>query len=364
MKKTLVALAVAAMAASSAASAITVYEQDGTKIELSGSLRMYLGRMSDDQRGDLVNDGSRLKIRATHDLGNGLSAFAGYQLRFEKDSAKNKQAGSKSTWGDPTTRELFVGFAAKDVGALSFGRHTINADDFLNDSAYYMSASASPLTTRSDKSVKFRSAEWNGFSFGLDYLFGNPDKNNAAYGDYKNGYSGVLFYNYDIDQEQSLSAALLYTQERYEGLGTATGMKNTQWGAHLGYVYGPADIAVSYVNYRNTDVGSGYIGRGELVEDLALTGKTKGNYILLDAGYRVIPESRAYFQWQRLDAKQSSEDYTAAIRNYYTVGIDYRFNKNVVPYVEYTHIRTKYAADYQSNDDKDNVFGVGLRVHF
>ncbi|TCP95946.1 putative porin [Cricetibacter osteomyelitidis] len=357
MKKTLVALAVAAMAATSSANAlITVYEQEGTKVELGGSVRMFLGRVGDDQRGDLKNDGSRLIFRASHDLGNGFSAFGGYQLRFEAESAKTAQQGSKSGWGDPTTRELYLGFKHQDVGALSFGRQLTNADDFLQDSAYYNSAALSPLTTRSDKSVKFRSAEWNGFSFGLDYLFGDADKsyNKVTSGDYKNGFGAVAFYNLDIDDMQSFNAALLYTEDRREGHGSDTGSKKSDWGAHLGYVYGPFDIAVSYV--RSAEEFGNSLAAYSVVRD------KKHNYILLDAGYRVVPESRLYVQWERLDTKYDSLAYTTEIINQYTAGIDYKLHKNVVPYIEYAHQRTKDALIGET--EKDNVFGVGLRVHF
>ncbi|TCP95948.1 putative porin [Cricetibacter osteomyelitidis] len=355
MKKTLIALAIAAMAATSSANAlITVYEQEGTKVELGGSVRMFLGRVGDDQRGDLKNDGSRLIFRASHDLGNGFSAFGGYQLRFEETSAKTAQHGSDSSWGDPTTRELYLGFKHQDVGALSFGRQLTNADDFLQDSAYYNSAALSPLTTRSDKSVKFRSAEWNGFSFGLDYLFGDPDKSyDRGRDNYKNGFGAVAFYNLDIDDMQSFNAALLYTEDRYEGYGSDTGSKKSDWGAHLGYVYGPFDIAVSYVR-STVEFGNSLASWAD--------GDEKHNYILLDAGYRVVPESRLYVQWERLDTKFDSWDITE-IKNQYTAGIDYKLHKNVVPYIEYAHQRT-INERRTGKTEKDNIFGVGLRVHF
>ncbi|QIM68661.1 porin [Basfia succiniciproducens] len=365
MKKTLVALAVAATTAAMAvpATAATVYEQDGAKVELSGSFRAFLGRVGDDNRGDLKNDGSRVYVKASQDLGNGLSAFAGYQIRFEEEAYKTAQKGSDSDFGDPTTRELYAGIKHVDIGALSFGRQNTNSDDFLDDAAYYTSASLSPLTTRSDKSVKFKSAEWNGFSFGLDYLFGDSDKLDVTNdGNYKNGYAAVLFYHNAIG-EHAYNLKALYSQDRYEGFGSETGVKKTQWGLHAGYNYGPFDAALSYVNYR-TKFETGYfgtVGQVSLAREAGIVDDAKGNYILLDAGYRVIPESRLYVQWERLDAKADDADYTAAIRNQYTAGIDYRLHKNVVPYIEYAHTRTKFA---NAETEKDNTFGVGLRVFF
>ncbi len=58
MKKTIVALAVAAVAATSA-NAATVYNQDGTKVDVNGSVRFLL-KKEKDMRGDLIDNGSRV----------------------------------------------------------------------------------------------------------------------------------------------------------------------------------------------------------------------------------------------------------------------------------------------------------------
>ena len=193
MKKTVIALAIAAFAATGAANAATVYNQDGTKVELGGSARIFLGKLGKDQRGDLVNDGSRIKINATHTLDNGLSAFVGYETRFN-GSQKEKQSGSDTSFGNITTKKLFVGFGFENVGKLSFGRQATTADDVLGDGLYYRSGANNILTTSADKSIKFRSADFEGFSFGADYLFGNPNKVTANK-NYKNGAGVAAFYN-------------------------------------------------------------------------------------------------------------------------------------------------------------------------
>lgn len=56
MKKTLVALAVAAVAAS--ANATIVYNQNGTKVDVGGRVDVMLGKFGDSQRTDLRNNGS------------------------------------------------------------------------------------------------------------------------------------------------------------------------------------------------------------------------------------------------------------------------------------------------------------------
>ncbi|MCK3656798.1 hypothetical protein A4G19_14045 [Pasteurellaceae bacterium Macca] len=90
MKKTLVALAVTAFAASSA-SALTVYEQDGTKVDFDGSVRLLLekqGKKENDatkQRAhsNLHNDGTRFGVKVKHDIAEDLYAFGRLEFRFD-----------------------------------------------------------------------------------------------------------------------------------------------------------------------------------------------------------------------------------------------------------------------------------------
>ncbi|WP_386693218.1 MULTISPECIES: porin [unclassified Lonepinella] len=346
MKKTLVALAVAATAATavSTANAATVYEQNGTKIELSGSFRMFLGRLGDDQRGDLVNDGSRVILKASQDLGNGLSGLAGYELRF------NDNADSKSTFNNPTTKYLYGGLNHQDVGTLTFGRQATNADDIIGDNGYFNSGALIPLTTSAKKEIKFRSAEWNGFSFGLDYLFGDSSKDRTSTGStddsLKNGYAATLFYNFAIDDNQALDFGAVYSQDNYDnGTTRDTVAKNRQWLVHAGYTVGPFNLGLNYGQ-------SNYKVKADKSND-------KGRYSLVQASYQVTEPSRVYVQWERLEAKEDN------IQHQYLVGVDYKLHKNVITYVEYAHQRTKtYVANAEPTTEKDNVYGVGLRVYF
>ncbi|WP_386685721.1 porin [Lonepinella sp. MS14437] len=340
MKKTLVALAVAATAATavSTANAATVYEQDGTKVELSGSFRMFLGRLSNDERGDLVNDDSRIILKASQDLGNGLSGFAGYEIRF------NDNSDSKSSFNDPTTNKLYGGFSHKDIGALSFGRQATNSDDVLQDNGYYNSGEFGPLKTSGEKVVKFRSAEWNGFSFGLDYLFGDSNKDLTAE-TYKNGYGAALFYNYAINDNQALDFAAAYNQNNFEKPQNVIDNtdKDQRWLVHAGYTYGPLNVGLNYGQTRTKFIDS---------DD------EKVRYSLVQASYQIVEPSRVYVQWEREDTREDQ------VLNKYLVGVDYKLHKNVLTYVQYAHKRIKEYTDADPVTTKDHEYGVGLRVFF
>ncbi|MDY4280399.1 MAG: porin [[Pasteurella] mairii] len=362
MKKTLVALAVAAMAATSA-NAFVIYEQDGSKVDLNGSFRMFLGKVGD-KRGDLINDGSRINIRASHDLGNGLSAVAGYEIRFEdneKYSKAFKQKGANSDFGSPTTRKLFGGFKYEDVGTLTFGRQATNSDDVVQDAAYFRSGEYNPLLTNADKSVKFRSADWNGFSFGVDYLFGHSNKaldprlvddDGDAIAEYKNGYGVAAFYHYDIADDQKVEFAAAYNQNQYDALALTaeTAQKDRTWVVHGSYTYGPVYFALNYGQVRTSysNVWSG-------AED------EKSRYAMVDFRYQFSDPSAFFAQWERADERTDGQDVTDKIKNRYQVGLDYQFSKNVVAYAIYEQERTK---DSNGDTKKDHIYGTGLRVFF
>lgn len=67
MKKTLIALAVAATAATSA-NATVIYEQEGTKLDLDGRVALQIANHTD-KRTDLVDKGSRVRVRVFQSIG-------------------------------------------------------------------------------------------------------------------------------------------------------------------------------------------------------------------------------------------------------------------------------------------------------
>lgn len=358
MKKTVIALAIAAFAATGAANAATVYNQDGTKVELGGSARIFLGKLGKDQRGDLVNDGSRIKINATHTLDNGLSAFVGYETRFngtqtnDKGKSIQKQSGSDTSFGGLTTNKLFVGFGFENVGKLSFGRQATTADDVLGDGLYYRSGDNNILTTSADKSIKFRSADFEGFSFGADYLFGNPEKYTTN-DSYKNGAGVAAFYNYDFEKNHNIEFAAGYTFDQYDSVNSSsTSQKNHNWLLSSHYRLDAFRFAVAYGQSTEKVTGAAH--------------DTKGKYIFLESKYDLadvagIPSTLG-LQWERYSEKDyNGQDQGKSIKNQYIAMADYKLSKNVVPYVQYTRATEKDNVGQRTNE---NIYGAGLRVHF
>ncbi|WP_249963082.1 porin [Histophilus somni] len=316
MKKTLVALAVAAVAAS--ASATTVYNQNGTKVEVGGRLDVMLGKFGKDQRADLRNNDSRLEFKVEHEIQNGLKALGFYRLGLGKKELDKSFDGIE-------TKKLWLGLEQDGVGRVTFGKQDTTADAVqMNDHAYIFGGNNN-LVDSGDKVISFRSADWKlaegqTLGFGLDYGFGNSAKESKD-----NTYGVSAFYAGQFgDFTAGLNAG--YTFKK-----AVDGKKTKSWRVATQAGFGPASFGVEYGQSKKPD-------------------NVKAKNLLVGAKYGVLPEvANLYAQWQR------NKDDGQKAEKVYIVGADYAFNKNVVAYAEFANKR---------QDSKENKYAAGLRVYF
>ena len=117
MKKTLVALAVTAFPAS--ASAVTVYDAEGSKVDIDGSIRMVLERANSETKNGfgtitekkrthtgIRNAGSRIGVTARHQLAEDFYALGRVEVRFDKFE---KGAASEDGFGSAYAKRAYVG---------------------------------------------------------------------------------------------------------------------------------------------------------------------------------------------------------------------------------------------------------------
>ncbi|MGP9768300.1 porin [Halomonas sp. AOP13-D3-9] len=131
MKKTLLATAiVGALGASAAAQAATVYDQDGTKLDVYGRIAMGVAgggpeyNSSDekiDNGAEFVDVYSRLGLRMSHDVSRDLTAFGRVEWRFTGD--ENNTDG-----GFNEVRQSYLGLQSDQFGTFQAG----NFDSFYN----------------------------------------------------------------------------------------------------------------------------------------------------------------------------------------------------------------------------------------
>ncbi|MFU2135678.1 porin [Gallibacterium anatis] len=375
MKKTLIALAVAAVAATSANAAV-VYNQDGTKVEVGGQFRVLLTKNSG-ERADLKNPGSRVEIKATQELGSGFSALAATQLRF---SARDAAGDEKQDFNDIEAYNVYAGFAQDQIGTLTFGKQNTNQDDLGISDYTYDLGDVKMTHNHDDKAAKFRSVEWNGFSFGADYFFGNAKKDSATEQNGK-GWGAALFYTAEVANDTTLTvnggytkvkkfardhlvldgtttvqdangnsvAVPTYTTENYDYNESAYVI-----GAEL--ASGPFALAVDWSEKVSTnDTNALDFGTDEVGIDAH-----KIRALEVGAKYNYLENAKVYGEYQYWKATPNSGDDKVTM-NGFILGTDYWFTKQVVTYLEAGTFKYKNQDD---KSDRDNKIGVGFRVYF
>ncbi|MBE0404475.1 porin [Halomonas citrativorans] len=140
MKKTLLATAIiGALSATAAAQAATVYDQDGTKLDIYGRIGLgiegggsqysdntYIDSNGDlqgqriNRSGDFVNVGSRLGLRMSQAITSDMTAFGRLEWRFKANS--QDAAGN----GFDQLRQSYLGVQSQQYGTFQAG----NFDSF------------------------------------------------------------------------------------------------------------------------------------------------------------------------------------------------------------------------------------------
>lgn len=136
MKKTLLATAIiGALGASAAAQAATVYDQDGTKLDIYGRIALGIagGGPEFNSAGQEIDNGaefvdvfSRLGLRMSQEVSRDLTAFGRLEWRFRADESGNRNGNDFSAFSE--TRQAFLGLQSDQFGTFQAG----NFDAFYN----------------------------------------------------------------------------------------------------------------------------------------------------------------------------------------------------------------------------------------
>lgn len=352
MKKTLVALAVTAFAAS--ASAVTVYENEGSKIDFDGSLRLKLdknwtkvsGEKSQAGHTGLGNDGSRFGVRAKHQIAEDFYALGRLEFRFDS----NVKTSDK--FGDLNTKRAYVGLGSKQYGELTFGRQITIADDIAQVGFDYVyGAFDNNLTTAGNSVVRYDYKGIDGLQVGVNYNFGteyNKDEDgnftDIAKGKTKNGYGAGVVYSFAPAEGQSATVAAGYTRDNYVTEANGRHYKDA-WAA--GFKYGINQLTVGF------DVAGDYTKNRPANKDTRHLGFRVG------AKYQVTPAVSVFGNYGHGQQKVKTTSTATTTYDRFMLGTDYQLHKNVVTYLEGAITTAKV-----KGGDKTTNSGVavGLRV--
>ena len=347
MKKTLAALIVSAVAAS-AANAAVVYDNEGTKVELGGSLRLIMEK-ADKKEYDranhstkkansaLRNAGSRFGVKVKHNLDNDFYALGNLELRFDDTTSRDKFGGAYA-------KRAYVGLGSQSVGEIKFGRQLTIADDLsqANDYEYGFIPKGDYIPTSGTGVVRYDYKGIEGLQLSANYNFGqkNNEKGKALDPAIKNAFGfGALYTAGDLD------ARFAYGHTSFE---TDASYKHRLDGflASLGYKFGDFTLTgdFGYAHEKENDA------------------KTNKFYVSPGFAYQVTPASQVYgnYLYERVKGEADKEK-----THGFLLGADYKLHKQVVLFVEGKYATTKkYENDSYAGKEKDRAIGVGMRVFF
>ena len=352
MKKTLAALIVSAFAAS-AANAAVVYDNEGTKVELNGSLRLIMekadkkeydraGKSTKKTNSALRNAGSRFGITVKHNLDNDFYALGRLEFRFDDTDSRDK-------FGRLYAKRAYVGLGSKATGNITFGRQLTIADDLSQavDYEYGLIPKEEYIPTAGTGVIRYDYKGIEGLQLSANYNFGqkNNEKGKALDPAIKNAFGfGALYTAGDLD------ARFAYGHTSFE---TDASYKHRLDGflASLGYKFGDFTLTgdFGYAHEKENDA------------------KTNKFYVSPGFAYQVTPASQVYgnYLYERVKG-ETTKDKTHG----FLLGADYKLHKQVVVFLEGKYVTTKNYAENANGGyaydgkTKDRAIGVGMRVYF
>ena len=347
MKKTLAALIVSAFAAS-AANAAVVYDNEGTKVELNGSLRLIMekadkkeydraGKSTKKTNSALRNAGSRFGITVKHNLDNDFYALGRLEFRFDDTDSRDK-------FGRLYAKRAYVGLGSKATGDITFGRQLTIADDLSQavDYEYGLIPKEEYIPTAGTGVIRYDYKGIEGLQLSANYNFGqkNDEKGKALDPAIKNAFAlGALYTAGDLDARFAYGHTNLETNATYKH-------RVDGFLASLGYKFGDFKL-------------TGDFGYAHVKDDDAKTNKF---YVSPGFAYQATPMSQVYgnYLYERVKGEADKEK-----THGFLLGADYKLHKQVVVFVEGKYVTTKsYVNDSYDGKTKDRAIGVGMRVFF
>jgi predicted porin len=368
MKKSLIALAVAGAVVAPAAFA------DSANANLYGIMSFSVDWANTNEGGDdsdLVtgrDNVSRIGMKGSEDLGNGLSAIWQAEMAL---NASFDGSGSLSGTGTNSWRNTFVGLSSGSMGTVVLGRHdtpyklaTAKLDPFADTLGDYnaiigatsvvragsVAVGATGFDIRAPQTIAYITPNWSGFSAAVAYvevklnddaIFGSNSENTNAWsvmGMYENG---------------PIFGSLAY--EKHNGaLAFASAPDDSQdaWKLGLGYSFGPAQVGFVYEN---------------LDDDLNHSPNSRDAWYLSGVyNLGAIDLKAAYGKADNSDAPGPDDG-----ADFWVIGADYNFSKRTKLYAMYATVNNDNAGTYglvpysaqAVGEDVDGV-SVGIKHTF
>lgn len=322
MKKSLLALAVAAVAFSGAASAADLYKSDTTTVKLSGEFDAYATYAdsdvdSSDDTADLnASIWGKIQLDTDYKINANNSAFFSFEI--ESDAEKAVFDDAYAGWTNKTAGTFTIGEAGDSFDA-------IEKTDITNEGLY------AGTIESADTSNAFRwQKAFGGLALSADIQTNTDSADN------------VYAASADWAITDAVSVAGGYStsgSDEYTAAGSISGQFNNLY------------LAASYSHYEN--YADEFMFTGE-TEDVLMAELSEGDTFGFAAAYQ-MNDTRFYGTYALVD------DDNDAQFNVYTVGVDYSVIDNILVFAEYSGVS---GDNHEDNSVDGNLFLVGTYLTF
>ncbi|EAM3347487.1 porin [Salmonella enterica] len=370
-KRILIGIIVGTAMMSAQASNVYDNKEKGTKVDITGSLRLMLedsskrGRTDGDSDSKLKDEGSRVGVKYVQRLTQEVDAI-GY-FEYGGDTQK---ADDNFTFNN---RQSYGGLKFKDIGELDFGRVTSPFDyvhrsdysyEYGNSGALYygggkiarVGGGDNNYIKRVSNTIKFMSQSWNGLQAGATYTMQTGTNVN----DIKDAWTMGIFYkspwnlqiNAGIGHQTTNGSTDANAKYGYSDVNSA---KEDIWGIGMRYDIPEINLSVG-LDYGGYQIKDG--NEGEDDDYAPYPDKIKAKLYGIGAKW-TYDQWGFYSVYGLRDGNEAADNYqeTRTI-----LGSDYAFNKLFKLWLEYTNL----TASSDDPDDRvsDDKFALGLRYYF
>ncbi|MBO1518697.1 porin [Oceanisphaera sp. DM8] len=345
MKKTILALTIPALFATSA-SAVEIYSaEDGSKVDLYGRLQYHAGGLGYQGGGERQNFGGEGQIRAginfNQVLNQDISLIGKYEANFDAESKTNSVGNGKNNANNEIdTRYAWLGFSFQDTTTLTFGKSEAPRAQLtdLTDTLDIFGANVTRAGgfNRVDDQIRVSYAA-NGLDLRGAYAFNDDRKQDQS------------IFNNDIDDTRwgvsagytlpiNLGFVASYNQEDNDYVTAGSTDKTKEWGLGAHYSIDGFYFAGLYGQIDEKNTG--------LADD------DGAKFWELQASYNVEEWTLIANYANAKGRKASSGD---KLVDEYTLAARYAFTP-----------KTKIYAEYVINEisDEDDLYGVGIQYNF